>query len=82
MSDVTLNVTRTETYTIELSEADIREICDRQGYAHEGMDLEKLLESVGRQGFTGEALLAALADGQDADREEWVLNDWETDDDE
>lgn len=83
MSDVTLEIVRTEKYSVKTTEADIRAECDKQKISHEGKSLTLLLTYI-NDTYSGEVLLANLAGsaGTDADSEEWALDDWESDDDE
>jgi hypothetical protein len=83
MSDVTLNVIRTEALTIKTTEADIRAMCDKHGISQKDVELASLLDRVDSyDGYSWERVLADLAIDTDAESEEWELDDWNTDDEE
>jgi hypothetical protein len=76
-----LNITRTETYTVDVDAADIREACDKYGIpSHVAYTMEELLTRYAAHwaGYSWEQVLAYLASGQDADGEVWELETWTT----
>jgi hypothetical protein len=80
MSDVTLtlNVSRTETYTVETTEADIRAACDKHGLLQAGLGLHTLLGTIGGT-YTAELVIATLTGDAQSDSEEWSLDEWTAD---
>lgn len=79
MSNVTLTVSRTDEYTVETTEADIRAACDQQGIPQDGIDLDTLLERIG-DSVPGELVLAHLVTDAESNTETWALDEWETED--
>lgn len=78
MTIIRLTITRTETFTVETTESDIRDLCVKNDVPVNGYELDGILSSLTvNPTYPEELVLAALVGETEPDDEDWDLETWD-----
>lgn len=78
MTIIRLTITRTETFTVETTESDIRDLCVKNDVPANGYELDGIMSSLTvSPTYPEELVLAALVGETEPDGEDWDLWAWQ-----